>query len=134
MSKDTTDLKLKIEHYLVSTQQDGAGIAMGRRSADGSLYKSRIDEFTEAIMSEIDQLISNREKLLLDRVEKEVLNDVEVRADQTDVIDDIEDWLQGGGIPPSYDYGRIHVLANERHKVLRRKLATLRKELDGGQE
>lgn len=40
------ELKQLIAHYLVSTLQDGAGIAMGRKSTDGTPYKSRIDEFT----------------------------------------------------------------------------------------
>lgn len=109
MSKDTTDLRLKIEHYLVSTQQDGAGIAMGRRSADGSLYKSRIDEFTEAIMSEIDQLISNREKLLLDRLES-----------KTEFLPKM-----------TYYDGDMKV---QTKAVPLEELQILRKELDGGQE
>lgn len=113
MSKNTTDLKLKIEHYLVSTQQDGAGIAMGRRSADGSLYKSRIDEFTEAIMSEIEQLISNREKLArIDELERlQTLGEIRIRSKQ-----------------PGYPIGILD--CSVRIEQLKETLPTLRKELD----
>jgi len=64
-------LRNKIEHYLVSTQQDGAGIAMGRRSTDGSPYKSRIVEFTDMIMQDI----TTQQQELLDRVMGEVIGE-----------------------------------------------------------
>ncbi len=51
------ELREKIEHILVSTQQDGAGIAMGRKSTDGTPYKSRITEFTDLILQELDKAV-----------------------------------------------------------------------------
>ena len=54
-------LREKIEHYLVSTQQDGAGIALGLKSTDGTPYRSRIVEFTDGIM---DLLASQRQAIL----------------------------------------------------------------------
>ncbi len=53
------ELREKIEHILVSTQQDGAGIAMGRKSTDGTPYKSRITEFTDLILQELDKAQHN---------------------------------------------------------------------------
>ena len=57
-----SEFKNKILHYLISTEQDGAGIAMGRKSTDGSLYKSRIYEFTEMLLTDIEVLVSEAYK------------------------------------------------------------------------
>lgn len=73
MSDNTQELREKIRHYLISTQQDGAGIATGRRSTDGSLYKSRIDEFTEMIMSDIKSQTNQAVLEALDIIETDII-------------------------------------------------------------
>jgi hypothetical protein len=56
MSKpEQAELREFVRHIIISTEQDGVGIALGRRSTDGTLYKSRIDEHTDRVVQLFEQ-------------------------------------------------------------------------------
>lgn len=117
MTKNTTDEQMK--HYeKIIEQFDSVHMPAKQR---------------EIIMTEIEQLISNREKLLLDRVEKEVVGENHPKVTQRYsggvwLGDTQLNWTD-------VERAKRHFESRNTEKTeQRKKLATLRKELDGGRD
>lgn len=113
MSKNTTDLLRTFFYYDPDELGEDAFKPLGD------------DE-----VAEVEQLISNREKLLLDRVEKEVIGD-DIPSD----FDHDAGFCQNCDFQPTDGTENcICKIVNMARFKQRQKLTTLRKELDGGRD